>query len=740
MQKYILILFLIFTGSFIIAQSSYQLSAFTIKHDAIIKGINSHTKGLSIQFKFSPRILTDTLQQFSVEIKSKEHRIAYQEQSFRYRYTDNIAQLVDSLGIDSVDNLDTIIQLYIPYREIAIEEGNHDTYLTIFVKGKGLPVYNRPFRLQQVKTYDLFLDLKTATIIPDSNANPVGLGYNAPDPKWIVTVGANDKLHGLVNRNAFKTKPKSFVETITNYDTINVCVYNADPSVSNYFDCFLVQHGQENFKKDYQQLNGRSIQEANFEVKKLERKPISTNFIVTENSEYKGLKGVRIDFNYGLPFQYKRRNIRIKIMNGVHKAIDNIFIIKKERTQQENRIVGTYSYFISYYDLQNTQRVKLILTGNEKIIRQYESQLLNIEKTIEHRSIQQQVGHVHNGLSGILYQIDFKISKLPNEGSLKLVFPNLSKNTISKLLYWTAKDSNTIYKGTKSKLSFAKQQTIYVFLPYFVAPKLIHLTPQLLLETPDVPAIQLVQFDSKYYACPTSLNDIQIQAAGHQAHSFSGLTGQLFTFEFIVPDYYHSKGFFELQILENDQSMKKGLFVNMDANQGNVFPIHNQSVITIFIPYRFMKDAAKYSITLQAKSELFSLSEARTITFKNKLTIRTKGLYLQQINTKDWKEIVYKIGIRNDKNPNSTYEHLGYKIILEDTIKNNYKTDIPNAVNFKSALDDKLIIWIKEKNQPNDSALRFSTSIRALQEENGFLTIKNQGVLKKVIFKLVEKP
>ncbi|BDS12076.1 hypothetical protein [Aureispira anguillae] len=741
MHRLIFILFPLLISQLTVGQASYHLSDFQIKQDALIKGTHSHTKGLDIQFRFSPYQLDNTTHEFTIKIEAKEQLIAQQSKTFTYQYTDSIAYLVDSLGIDSLPNLDTIVHLYIPYREIAVEEGDYTTNITITTKGKTLPVYSRPFLLHQVKIYDLFLALKTATIVPDSNANPLGLGYHAPDPKWLVKLGDNQTLHGLVNRNKFKTKPKSFSTTMTNYDSLIVCVHNADPTAANDMGCFLVEHGAQNFNKKYQQLTiGHRIKEATFEVKKIERKPISSHFLVTEQVEHKGIQGIKLAFNYSLPLQYKRRNIGIKITDEKQASFANIMPLTQHRKQEDNRIIGAYSYFIPYYNLQHSKQIKLLLTGNDKIIQHHKSKELTIVKTVDSASLQQTAGYIHNGLSGILYQLEVKFDQLPKEGQLKIAFPSLSKKTIAQLSYWTSTAPNKIYAGSHQKIPLVYQQTIFVFLPYFVAPQHIQLTPYLLFEGIDIPAIQLIAFKSQAYACPSSLNDIQIHATSHEEHLQAGLSGQLFRFSMIVPDYYHSKGFFDLQILANGTTLNQGFFINNDANQPTQFPIHNQKKIEVFIPYRFMQKDAHYEVILQAKSNNFALSESRKEQFNNTLSpVQTIGFYLQHLVTKDWDQIVYKVGLRNDKNPNSTYEHLGYTIIIHDTISNHYKPDFPVALDFEAALKDEIIIWIKEKDQSDDQALRFKTSIAMLLEEKNTLSLQHTPSLKKALFKAIPR-
>jgi hypothetical protein len=722
------------------AQSSdYKLSAFKINPNTTIQGIHSSTKGLDIQFKLKPYLLDIAPQHFSVEIKDKGQVIATQTLDFTYQYSDSLAYLVDSLGMDSFD-LDTSVHLYIPYRNIDTEEGIHDVSLLIWVKGQGLPVYNRSFRLHQVKIYDLFLDLKTATVIPDSTANPIGLGYNAPDPKWLVHVGADLSLHGIKNRNAFKVKPKTFSTPITNYDSLSICVYNADATAYDYLGCFKVEHGSIGFVKNYQQAKTGRVKEATFEVKKIERKPVSTNFEVQENITYKGIKGIQVDFNYSLPLAYKRRSIRIHVTDEKQAPLENILDIVSKRTVEDNRIIGTYSYFIAYYNLQGSKRVKLKLTGSDHLIQQYESVDLDIKKTIEALQVQQIVGHQHQGISGILYQIDFNIPEIPTQAQLKLSFPTLSAETIAQLFYWNAATPSKVQKGIDLKIPSINQQTIFIFLPYFVAPQSIQLAPQLTIKAIDVPLIKLATFNTKTYACPSGLNDIQVEATSHEEALFTGISGQLFQFSTNIPSYYHSKGMFEIQILENGQVLNKDFFINGDANTALEFPIHNQKNISVFIPYRIMLEGARYTVQLQAESANFTLSESRAEQYVNQqASVQTVGFYLQELQSKDWEQIVYKISLRNSQNPNATYPLLGYKTIAQDTVNQNHKPAIPIATNFSAALEDEIVIWIKSIDQSDAQALRFSTSIAAMRAEKDLFNIKNQGALKKVTFKLIDK-
>jgi len=738
MRLYIYLFYFIFIHIHAQAQADYQLSLFKVKPNASIQGIHSSTKGLDIQFKLKPYLLNIPTQHFSVEIKDKGQIIAHQTLDFIYQCSDSLAYLVDSLGMDSFD-LDTTVHLYIPYRDIDTEEGIHDVSLLIWVKGQGLPVYNRAFRLHQVKIYDLFLDLKTAIVIPDSTANPVGLGYSAPDPKWLVQVGSDLSLHGSKNRNAFKVKPKAFSTAISNYDSLSISVYNADATAYTYLGSFKIEHGNQEFIKNYKQAKTGRIKEANFEVKKIERKPVSTNFEVKENIEYKGIQGIQVGFKYSLPLAYKRRSIRIQVTDEKQAPLENILDILNQRTVEGNRIVGTYSYFIAYYNLQGSKRIKLKLTGNNYLIQQHESTDLNIKKTIEALQVQQTVGHLHQGISGILYQIDFNIPEIPAQAQLKLSFPTLSTATIEQLFYWNATTPSKVYKGLDLKIPPVNQQTIFIFLPYFVAPQTIQLAPQLTIEAIDVPPIKLATFDTKTYACPSSLNDIQIEATSHEEVLFTGISGQLFQFNTNIPNYYHSKGIFKIQVLENGQIINKDFFINGDANQALEFPIHNQQNIRVFIPYRVMLENAKYTVKLQAQGVNFTLSESRIEQYINQQApLENIGFYLQELQSKGWEQVVYKISIRNNQNPNSTYPHLGYQTIVQDTVSKNYKPSIPIATNFSVALKDEIIIWIKSPHQPDNQALHFSTSIATMREEKNLFSLKNQGPIKKANFKMID--
>lgn len=739
MRLYLYILSFFFISTPLKAQSDYHLSLFKVEQNATIQGMYSSTKGLDIQFKLKPYLLDLEAQHFWVEIKDKGQIIATKTLDFKYQYSDSLAYLVDSLGMDSFD-LDTSLHIYIPYRNIDTEEGIHDLSLLIWVKGRGLPVYNRAFRLHQVKIYDLFLDLKTATLIPDSTANPLGLGYSAPDPKWLVEIGADFSLDGSKNRNAFKLKPQTFSTAISNSDSLSICIYNADASAYEYLGCFKIAHGNQAFIKKYQQVKTGKVEQVDFEVKKIERKPVHTNFEVQENVEYKGIKGLRIDFEYSLPLAYRRRSIRIQVTDEKQALLENILDLVSQRTVEENRIVGNYSYFIAYYNLQGSKRIKLRLTGNTYLIQQHESADLKIKQTIEALKVQQTEGYQYEGISGILYQIDFNLSEIPAQAQLKLSFPTLSAETVAQLFYWNATTPSNVHKGIDSKIPAIRQQTLFVFLPYFVAPKTIQLAPQLRIEAIDVPPIKLATFDTKTYACPSSLNDIQIEATSHEEALFTGISGQRFQFRTNIPSYYHSKGIFKIEILENGKAIQKGFFIDDDANKTLEFPIHNQQNIRVFLPYRIMQKGARYTVKLQAQSTSFILSESRIEQFTNQQQkIHNIGFYLQELQSKDWEQVVYKISIRNNQNPNTTYPHLGYKTIAQDTVSKHYQPAIPIALNFSAALEDEIVIWIKAPHQPDNQALKFSTSIAALQATKNLLSLKNQGAIKKAVFKMIDK-
>ncbi|MDC0231594.1 hypothetical protein OAK19_06465 [Aureispira] len=736
---YLIIIHLFLTGALAFSQQDYQLSSFVVSENAIILGQGTQSKGLDINFVYSPDTLNDQEHQFSVELKLKEHVIAKQILNFTYSPNDSIANLIDSLGIDSVGNLDTIVHFFLPYRSIAAVEGNHNLTITIFAKNNKLPLYNQPYIFHQIRIYDLFLNLRSATIIPDSNANPLGLKYSVPDPKWLVNIGVDQQLHSSINRNSFQAESKFFKTTISNHDKVEVCLYNADPTVDEILGCYTIKHGKDSCSKNLKNLNiENKIQNAQIDVQKMERYPASSNFQVSENFIYKNIKGVNIIFDYDLPLHFKNRSIAIKLMNEKNMEINNIMVLLNKRQQIKNRIVGNYSYFISYYNLQNSKQIQLMLSGNDKTIKHHQTPDLEIEKTIDSLKISQNESYVHRCISGILYKLDFYLPYLPKESQLKLNFPTLNAKTKAHLIYWNEGQNQKTFRESNGALPSVQAQKIYVFLPYFIAPESINLNPELTLESIDIPTIVLTSFKTEALTCPAGTNDIQILTPGYKEDQLSGLSGQLFKFKITIPEYYHSKGIIDIQLLENGQSIEKGFFINNNINPLKKQKIYNQKSIEVFLPYRIMKKGATYEVVLQAKNNNFMLSDARRETYNHTSSpFQTISFYLDRITHKEWKEVIYKVGVRNNKNINNTYEHLSYEIVLQDTVKGKYKPDLPTSFKFQTALKDDLIIWIKELNSSDANAIKIKTSIASIMDQGNELTIKNKDGLKQVVFKLV---
>lgn len=726
----------------IFGQSNYQLSQFSIAQEAAIKGTNGNSKGLAIQFLFSPTTKPSETYNFRLLIEHKEQKVASIDQTFSYECSDSILYLIDSMGIDSIPNLDTLYQFYIPYSSIRLEEGMHNIRLVLTDKNQSnKPLYETSYRFKQVKIYDLFFDLGQATVLPDSGKNPLGLGYNTPDPKWLVKVGAYDLIHGLKNRNKFEPIPKKATTSISDYDPIEVCVFNADPTANKAVACYSIQHGQGDFAQTYKDHQlGKQVIEANFSIQKLERKPAESNFKIIEDYSFKNIRGLKIDFTYSLPLDFKRKSLAILLNDHQGNPLEHVIDLNNKRTQETNRIIGDYSYFIPYYNLNKINYIDLALTANKQIIRQHQSESLTIESALSTTNIQQTVGYLHQGISGILYQLDFNIKDLPQGAQLKLSFPSLPDEIRNQLIYWNGEQPSKIYKGSNLELPYIQQQSIFVFLPYYVAPKFIRLHPQLTIEAIDIPTITLATFESKEYACPSSLSDIQINALPSEHTIFTGLAGQHFKFTTNVPDYYHSKGFFEFVITANGQPITADIFVNGSAENSLTCPIHSQKELSVFIPYRFMQQDATYKVSLQAKSEHFMLSEARQIQYINTdQQLKLVGFFLEQFQSKEWSTIQYKVGVRNTKNLNKTYEHLSYKTIIKESVKIPHKPNFPKAIEFEAALDDELVIWIKEVTMRDEEAIKIKTSIAEILNNKNKVEIKNKEQIKQATFKIIPK-
>ena len=460
---YLITFFLFLSRAFVFSQEDYHLSAFIVNNNAIITGQGTESKGLDISFQFSPDTLNYKEHRFSVELRLKEHIIAIQTLDFTYTPNDSIRNLIDSLGIDSIGNIDTTIHFWIPYRAIAVEEGQHDIIVNIFANNNKVPLYQKSYQFKQSRIYDLFLNLQSATIIPDSNANPLGLKYSVPDPKWLVNIGVDEQLESNINRNSFQLESKFFNTTISNYDKVEVCIYNADRTANKILSCYTIKHGKDSCSNILRNLKiGDKVEDAQFRVQKMERYPASSNFQVTENFIYKNIKRINISFDYDLPFQFKDRSIDIQLLKEKDIELKNIMVIKNQRQQINNRIIGKYSCFIAYYNLQNAKQIRLILSEKDKIIRQHQTSNLIIEKTIDSLKISQKQGYVHKCISGILYTLDFYLPFVPKKSEFKLNFPTLDANAKGHIFYWNEGKTHRSFEESKGILPLTQNQKIYI--------------------------------------------------------------------------------------------------------------------------------------------------------------------------------------------------------------------------------------------------------------------------------------
>jgi len=722
MKLNILIYLLLLSTCSLCAQDKFHIENFTLLKHAELNGEYGSSRGLLAQFLLVDTLVSGEEVNFELTLRSN----AFEVFSLRQSYT--------------LDQADSLVQFQIPYRAIELEEGLHQVLLILKFEGKHIPIYTQKFRHRQPKVFDLFLDLKEATIEPDSNYNPIGINQQVPDPVWVVEQH-NQRKQGLVDRNSFQPLPKEMTMTMSKYDTIRLCVYDADPVVDeHYLGCYTIPANEQNIDKKIEEKLNERVSHIAFHLLKKERQKVASTFQVTDNHIHRGIKGLKIDFTYGLPYYYRRKSIDIALRDNENQAIQQLIKLTNERTQEANRIVGNYTYFIPYHYLQSTKYIDLQLLANQKTIRQHIADSLQIPKTIEQASITQKTSYKYKDISGILYRLDYQLPELKKGVQLSLQFPTLKEQTLAKMKYWSANTPSVIYDGTEQKIPPMQQQTIFVFLPYYVAPKQIALQPKLILKNIGVPAIEVATFKSKPYQRPKELSDISIKSVVTKDHVYTGIAGQLYRFETTIPVYYHSKGHFYLEILEDGQAMKENFFINGNAYGKKKIAIHRQEKIEVFIPYRAMKGGKKYAVSLQAKSDGYPISEKRQENYDNALfSLGKSELYIQKVNAPDWQGVICNYGVRNFKNINRTYMHLGYDIVASDTLPKNSKPKYPKAHTLVLHPDDELVLWVKNKGDRDANAQIIRTSIAQIRAKENELQLKNEGALKQFILKLVDK-
>ena len=723
------------------AQNTYQLSAFKLLTQVEKADTNQRvlSKGISVEFRYLPLAIHKDLLRFEVQLWSLGQEVARGQLSFEYQVSDSLVQLIDSLGIDSIPNLDTLLSIYIPYRSIALEQGMHDVEVKVSERKRTFDLFQRKARFEQGSIYDVFLDLKAATLSKGDHSNPIGLHYYAPDPQWQLILGQSDFMKGPVQRNSFILKDHKFQATCTDDDALAVCVYDTDPLKNERIACLAIPNKEGPFQFLYEDTSRiKGLENMVFTLKKLERKPLSTSFEASENYLYKGVRGLKIDFSYDLPLYYKRKSIRVQLMNEAQLPIKDWITIQKDRKQIEHRIVAQYRYFIPNTALKNVQQVLLQLKANDIVLQVQQSAQLSTSMLVDAEAVQQQSAFVHNGVSGILYDFNFRYTEpLPAFAQIELRFPSLQKHNNMPFLFWEADDSSNIQSGQSIDLTYDSiKQQFRVFVPYYILHQSIHLSPQLILKTPFYKNLLLHQFSTNPYQKPMALNDIQLQAKGVDQETYQGLAGQRFVFDLLVPDYYHSKGTIELNILEDDRPYDGNYFISNKLSQKKSIALFNQQQFELFIPMRWMKKGKKYRVQIQAKNQSYAISELRTLQYVHQEECLQKvQLYVENLWMKEVDSARITLGIRNNKDFNATYENLSYRYIGAQVYISSNQKQAHRLFECSLHPQDEIYLWIEPLGDKKHPKKRWQTSISDLEEQS--FQVKKEDFVKLLSLKKI---
>lgn len=725
------------------AQNSFELSAFNVVNNESIRDSNDNilSRGIVVEFLYQPNTtLNDTLHG-QIQFLSNKQQVALQPFSFNYAWTDSLQQLVDSVGIDSFANLDTLVRIHIPYRIVQLEEGKHPVVINVSQKNRPISLFRRSYMLQQPKIYDLFVHCTAARFKKDENANPLGLKYYAPDAQWQLLTGVNDLLKGPVNRNKFELRPHRFQSTVADHDAIEILVYDTDPTTNEAMYSYIMSNIKGAFRTTVEKkLQDSSCTFVAFEIEKLERKAVATDFEFEENYVHNGVSGLKINFKYDLPLYFKRKSIRIQLLDEQALPIDDWMQIHKNRKQVANRIKGSYVYFIPNSFLQNIEYLQLWLKANDRNIKTHKTKPLNVRSSIQVVHTDQQEGYTYNGMSGILYSFDFDMQQLPPaEGQLSLQFPALADSLATLLFYWNEATPSFVQKAASIPLEADSSYRLRVFMPYYCAPENIHIAPQLVFNSSFYQDLRLHSFNTSPFQRPYTLNDIQIEAHESNPQVFTGIAGVRFNFKIKIPEYYHSKGYLRVHLQEDGQVFRPTYFINSKRSTDTIFPLYNQQHFTVFIPYRMMQKGKKYTVALQAFNQLTALSEKRSLQHIQKEAISQKNkLYLEKLWLKEGVKAEIKVGLRNNKELNSTYEHLNYKILNTSVVASNSKNQAHYLSNLEIHPDDQISLWVKILGTDKDAELTIRTSISEMQNNQNALSIK-EGLFKLLLLKIVEQ-
>ncbi|MCP4443253.1 MAG: hypothetical protein GY810_30485 [Aureispira sp.] len=713
---------------------SFKIRRLRITQQETLFGLNSSSKGLEITYNLGWKNTFEVAKEGHTEYF---HYVTIEKDGYQVaimRPDQDKRKLPISL---SPHNL----TFHLPYRNIALEKGVHKAKIRFWIEGFEEPIYEEKLILEQPDIYDLVIELQSAEVSKGAGDNYVPIfAKGLPDPKWFVKIGTDGLYYSTVKRNSYTPNTYSINTTITNYDKLFIGLYDADVLNDDFLGEYEVKHGRGTFSKEFKNISISKASDLQFHVVKQKRQPPKFELQTVQDYVYKGIKGVQLNCNYQLPYHYTRNKLRVHIEGDSNKVISNIIILEEKLSKHDLRHYGQYSCFIPNYNLQNINELNFLLKANDKVVHEKKSEQLDIPKFLEHQEISQQVGYIHKGISGILYTLQYQVTELPELSELKLVINDLPANTCKEIAYWPVGQEPQMAQDTFCKLPRAIQQKVFVFVPYYAAPKHIHPKFILASEIPEVPLLPLTSYTTEAYERPTQLNDIQIRSIASEETIYTGLAGQLFSFNITVPDNYHSKGKFDISIMANDTAVTQHYFINEVAEAPLSMAMQKQSTLKIFIPYRYMKPASNYTVELKASNEDFLLAAPQTEVFDySQDQLVNFGLYLNFFKGKKWPEFQYKVLIRNTKTLNTTYSHSNYDEVHSAVIPQKHKPDFPESIPLLLHPKDEiqLVFYQQGGHQSPENVIK--TNYEQLRTAKKYFTVSNTGEIKKAFFKIVEK-
>ncbi|MCH2043434.1 MAG: hypothetical protein MK212_04785 [Saprospiraceae bacterium] len=651
-------------------------------------------------------------------------------------------------------------QIFIPYREINLEAGQHSGIELLYLI-PSIGELRHKITFEQFTRLAIELEVQQGEIKERLKSWDPSINITSwlPDPYWTIRTGEQATIpivQTIDTLNSFFVKSEKVRFYILKGETVIWDFWDEDGEEDELLGQYIFDQANGDFKKTYFGQMFGDVKNLDFEIsqKILAQQPIS---LYVNETSHKGKKGVHIDIEYDLARAYSSEKIKpnfifldenknpltvdLNIFKKMEGAVDlNVFT-------QLDSTGGDMRYFIPFYFWDSAIRYIQVEFETEKAQKaigapRFLVNPIEFDKVVVYSGLDIQQYTKVEGATGVYFRMYYRVREIHQYSKLEIKFLNENEEIATSRIYQIphSKKTTDIFALDQNHITISaprEQDTLEFFIPY---PELKE--NKFSVEMNMVPdgTVPILREGIIELAGRANLSDAKLELEKETNQFLAGDYGHNYAIGFTLPRFYQNRSKLEIEVKLNGKDFKNYKLISSVYQAENQRMTSGKGELNLLIPLRYMQRNLRVeveAVILHDEGNILSNKLELNWTVKDEtINNRKVSFSVRQLKfDKVWEEAV------DTSTGNTPWDYVlmvGSDEVLKLPMKYNFKGQVLKAAYAKELFlhrEDLILVYLQHRDRPKLQQLLWEGDLGKLSQNKLSIQAQDMTPVKRISIK-----